>query len=90
MALKIDNDLLMGTDQYLQIVSGDTIRREGGNGPVAMNSKLGWLLVGPVSNSESNVSDCISDLLIKVNSAYDARKNEDQELVQTLKRFWEI
>ena len=54
-----------------------------------MSSKLGWLLVGPVSNSESDVSDCISNLVIEGNSPYDARKNEDQELVQTLKRFWE-
>ena len=55
-----------------------------------MSSKLGWLLVGPVSNSESDVSDCISNLVIEGNSPYDTRKNEDQELVQTLKRFWEI
>ena len=83
-------DLLVGADQYFQIVSGDIIRRESENGPVAMSSKLGWLLVGPVSNSESDVSDCISNLVIEGNSPYDARKNEDQELVQTLKRFWEI
>ena len=83
-------DLLVGADQYFQIVSGDTIRGESENGPVAMSSKLGWLLVGPVINSESDVSDCISNLVIEGNSSYDARKNEDQELVQTLKRFWEI
>ena len=55
-----------------------------------MSSKLGWLLVGPISNSESDVSDCIYNLVIEGNSPYDARKNKDQELVQTLKRFWEI
>ena len=83
-------DLLVGADQYFQIVSGDTIRGESENGPVAMRSKLGWLLVGPVINFESDVSDCISNLVIEGNSSYDARKNKDQELVQTLKRFWEI
>ena len=41
------------------VVSGDTIRREGENDSVTINSKLVWLLVGPVSNSESDVSDCI-------------------------------
>ena len=83
-------DLLVGADQYFQIVSGDTIKGESENGPVAMSSKLGGLLVGPVSNSESDASDCISNLVIEGNSPYDARRNEDQELVQTLKRFWEI
>ena len=83
-------NLLVGADKYFQIVSGDTIRGESENGPVPMSSKLGWLLVGPVSNSESDVSDCIYNLVIEGNSSYDARKNEDQELVQTLKRFWEI
>ena len=82
----------MGADKCFQIISGDSIRGESQNGPVATSSKLGWLLVGPVSNSESDVSDYkyISNRVIEGNSAYDARKNEDQELVQTLKRFWEI
>ena len=87
-------DLLVGADQYFQIVSGDTIRGASENGPIAMSSTLGWLLVGPVSNLNLNlnlnVSDCISNLVIEGNSPYEARKNEDQELVQTLKRFWEI
>ena len=80
-------DLLVGANQYFQIVSGDTVMGENENGPIAMSSKLGWLLVGPVSNSESDVSDCISNLVTEGNSPYDARKNEDKELVQTLKRF---
>ena len=79
-------DLLVGADQYFQIVSGDTIRGEGENSPVAMSSKLGWLLAGPVSNSES-VLDCISNLVIEGIRPYDTRKNKNQELVQTLKRF---
>ena len=83
-------DLLVGADQYFQIVFGDTIRGESENGPVAMSSKLGWLLGGSVINSESDVSDCVSNLVIECDSPYDARKNEDQELVQILKRFWEI
>ena len=53
-----------------------------------MSSKLGWLLVGPVSNSKSDGSDCISNLVIEGNSLYDVRKTENQELVRTLKRFW--
>ena len=55
------------------------------NGPVAMSSELSWLLVGPVSNSEPDVSDCIFNIVIGGNSPCDARKNEDQELVRTLK-----
>ena len=48
------------------------------------------MAAGRSRNSESDVSECISNLVIEGNSPYDAKENEDQELVQTLKRFWEI
>ena len=44
-------DILIGSDFYWNIVTGDIIR--GGSGPIAVRSKLGWLLTGP---SEGYVS----------------------------------
>jgi len=42
-------DVLIGSDYYWSIVTGDTI--VGNHGPVALSSKLGWLLVmQPSSN----------------------------------------
>jgi hypothetical protein len=35
-------DILIGSDFYWNIVTGDIIR--GGSGPIAVRSKLGWLL----------------------------------------------
>ena len=42
-------DLLIGSDHYWDIVTGDT--RRGTNGPTAVSSSLGWLLSGPVNGS---------------------------------------
>ncbi len=35
-------DILVGSDQYWQIVTGEVIKGE--SGPTAMNTKLGWVL----------------------------------------------
>ena len=47
--------LLIGVDHYWDIVEDDIIR---GNGPTAMNSKLGYLLSGPlpVAKSQSEIT----------------------------------
>ena len=41
-------DMLIGLDFYWMIVMGDI--QHGTHGPVAISSKLGWLLSGPISN----------------------------------------
>ena len=40
-----DIDILIGSDYYWDLVSGETIR--GDSGPTAVSSKFGWLLSGP-------------------------------------------
>lgn len=42
----IDIDILVGSDQYWSLVSGRVVR--GGHGPIAIETKLGWVLLGPV------------------------------------------
>ena len=48
----IEIDMLIGSDLYWQLVTGEIIR--GQVGPVTVKTKLGWVLSGPVN---SNVTD---------------------------------
>jgi len=41
-------DILVGSDYYWQVVTGDIV--SGNCGPMAMSSRFGWLLSGPVSH----------------------------------------
>ena len=45
----IEVDMLIGSDFYCQLTTGEIIR--GQVGPVAVNTKLGWVLSGPVTSS---------------------------------------
>ena len=47
-------DILLGSDYYWAVVTGQTIVGE--QGPVALDSKLGWLLSGPLDKSDRSVS----------------------------------
>jgi len=44
------NDVLIGSDFYWQLVGSEI--RQGKQGPVAINSKLGWPLSDPLDSSE--------------------------------------
>ena len=46
-------DILIGSDQYWQIVTGEV--RRGESGPTALRTKLGWVLSGPI---DSSTCDC--------------------------------
>ena len=53
-------DILIGSDHYWNIVHGETIRCE--SGPIAVSSKLGWLLSGRGEESVGNAT--VSNLII--------------------------
>jgi len=55
-------------------------------GPVAISSKLGWLLSGPLSSTQYH--NIVSTNLIVAHG--DDVATSDNELVDTLKRFWEV
>ena len=79
-------DILIGSDYYWKIVNGETVHGE--SGPTAVKSKLGWLLSGPIGEKIS--SDHVNSHLVitgKVDSLYYA--NENDELLNTVKEFWE-
>ena len=78
-------DFLLSADQYCDAVIGDVIRGE--QGPVAIKTKLGWVLSGSIGNpgGELNVVStnlCIDSSVPSISHSYDS--------VNTLKLFWEV
>ena len=45
-------DVLIGSDYYWDLIIGDVIR--GDSGPVALSSKLGWIISGKITNQGEN------------------------------------
>ena len=80
-------DVLIGSDFYWQIVDGETIRGE--EGPIAVNSELGWLLSGPVQDEKGSDTRTVSNLIISQESNDIFAENPTDKLVNTLKTFWE-
>ena len=80
-------DMLIGADVYFEVVTGDIIR--GNEGPVAVSSKFGWLLSGPVKvpNDHVTVNISVSNLIIEGNAK--TEKLEDEMIGTELKRFWD-
>lgn len=51
-------DILIGADQYWNIVTGGTIRHE--SGPTAIHTKLGWVLSGPINEMPTKTADSVN------------------------------
>ena len=67
-------------------MTGETKR--GAEGPIAVNSKLGWLLSGPINKTVDKSFITHSNLIIdRHNSPF--QPSQDDVLADTLKRFWE-
>lgn len=81
-------DVLIGSDHYYDIVNGEIIRGE--QGPVAIGSKLGWLLSGPTNKGEIKENFCQANLIIESpTSGICNSVDSNQELICELKRFWD-
>ena len=80
-------DILIGSDYYWDIVTGESIRGE--FGPTAINSKFGWLLSGPTEEQYVHeVSEVVLNLIISGNPLLN-KVNEADEITNMLKMFWE-
>ena len=80
-------DVLIGSDYYWQIVTA--AMKKGESGPVALSSRLGWLLSGALHDSATTI-DVQSNLIISSKSEMNyGTLDEEQDLVGTLKMFWE-
>ena len=78
-------DVLIGSDFYWDIVTGDI--KMGSSGPIAISSKLGWLLSGPIESS--SVVNLVSSHVIITEGVKGADISTDSNLTELLKQFWE-
>ena len=76
-------DMLIGLDLYWTIVTGDI--KQGVYGPVAISSKLGWLLSGPVTVS----APCIHSSHLIIQGSCSLQEENSEQLLSALKDFWE-
>ena len=58
-------------------------------GPAAVNSKLGWLLSGPIDSHEANV---VSHTRTVINGVLDNPmfNNKGDALIYSLREFWNV
>ena len=77
-------DMLIGSDLYWDLVTGETIRGRGG--PVAINTKLGWVLSGPAEadGQQNPTVSLITTHTLHVNAV------GDEEPDAVLRSFWEL
>jgi len=78
--------LLIGADQYYEVVLGDVIK--GSSGPIAVSSKLGWLLSGPVNSYKDDTSNIVSNLDLDIIPSREEVFNDSQEITDLLAKFW--
>ena len=55
----LEVDILIGADQYYQLVTGEVIHQH--SGPTAIHTKLGWVLSGPWQVMEDYFSELSYD-----------------------------
>lgn len=81
---QLEVDMLIGLDHYWKLVTGKVIRE--GDGPVAIQTRLGWVLSGPVPDLLCEITcNLVSTQLLNVD-AYVPEKSLDDKL----KRFWDL
>ena len=82
-------DILVGSDQYWQLVSEKVVRGE--DGPTAIQTKLGWVLSGPTNGAVQN--DQQQNNLVTTHVLKTATKPVDitnESLDGSLQRFWDL
>ena len=78
-------DMLIGSDYYWELVTGSTCR--GASGPMAIHTKLGWVLSGPSSN---NVYDNCAVNLTVTHVLHTGTTESLHDLEDQLRAFWEL
>ena len=82
-----DIDLLIGTDFYWTMVDGN-VKRDESEAPVALSSKFGWILSGPIGDKT------ISDDVIKINFVDTQRMPieniTEKKLGDKVSNFWNL
>lgn len=86
-----DIDILIGADFFWHIVTGNFIRGE--HGPVAMETKLRYVLSGPVTSpyaSTDSTTNFVTTHLLRVDTATELENSPNNDLHEQLKKFWEL
>lgn len=78
---QIEPDILIGSDFYWHL--GETIR--GDTGPTAINTKLGWVLSGPVMGKPGLDTATLVTHVLRVDTTTELR-----QLDTSLQRFWDL
>ena len=85
-ASAMEVDVLIGSDYYWEFATGKTIRGE--SGPIAIHTRLGWILSGPVPSTETGRSSV--SLVTTHTLRVDTQQHEISNLDDTLRSFWEL
>ena len=82
-------DILVGSDFYWSLVTGEIIRTE--RGLIAVRSTLGWLISGPAETAiTEELAHTHSNLAISYFNESSSSESQDDQLVTVLKKFWEV
>ena len=82
---RLEVDILVGSDQYWDLITGRT--RRGASGPIAIDTRLGWVLSGPTSfpTQEQPSSGLVTHTL-----RVDALPQDLTTSDRWLEAFWEL
>ena len=82
---KYEIDLLIGSDCYWTIINNE-VKRYNQEGLVAINSKLGWILSGPV------ISQKTSSIVVNVTRVMniEVEVDKDCQLNEKIEKFWDL
>ncbi len=81
-----DIDVLIGSDYYWDVVTGNVVRES--RGLAAVSSKFGWLVSGPVQNTQNADNRVTSNLMLQQPSYPIFRDEKPLDLTESLARFW--
>ena len=73
---KFEIDVLVGADFYWEIVQDEIIR---GDGPTAVSSRIGYLLSGPVTHTQSSASSVLLNII-----------SSHQQEERFVENFWKL
>ena len=90
----LDVGILIGRDHYWALTTGQI--RRGEAGPIASETKLGWVLSCPVCHhtafpaSSVNLISCTYVLKVATRTMHESVNFEHDQLKQELARFWQL
>ncbi|ORU90924.1 MAG: hypothetical protein A6F71_08245 [Cycloclasticus sp. symbiont of Poecilosclerida sp. M] len=80
----LEIDMLIGSDLYWSLVTGRV--RRGSSGPMAIETKVGWVLSGPTGQQETTVNLAVTPTHALRIDTYPIEQSLDDQL----RRFWEL